>query len=63
MAKSTICWGSFVDLSIIMNKMVKSKVKNKVSNKTTMFVVNIQIQCEIFICVAGGISDPNLEAG
>ena len=26
-------------------------------------VVNIQIQYEIFMCVEGGISDPNLEAG
>ena len=26
-------------------------------------VVNIQIQHEIFICVEGGISDSNLEAG
>ena len=28
----------------------------------SQFVVNIQIQYEIFICVEGGISDPNIEA-
>ena len=52
-------------VEIFINYCVRINVNDILihTSSSSVYVVNIQIQYEIFICVEGGISDPNLEAG
>ena len=47
----------------ILKMVFRSRDLEIVLNTKGADVVNIQIQYEIFICIEGEISDPNLEAG